>query len=364
MSRYTTQVKTICEEKYLYPAPETPTTDEEILMFPNIYVIGNYWKLKRSPGAKAIPYILNNVWNKIFDEHPGIDLYNPGHYPELCKKILLHYYMREICCETVGLWELWMQTRMREILPYYNKLYESIDFKFNPLYDVNVTKEHTRSETGNTTSHGSKNTTEDTTLRNTEDEVGRTLTNNHTTESNAGNQRGTSHENSTDTTNKTTDSNKTTDAEYNQDTMDRYADTPQGKVTSPIFDKYLTNARNIDQTGSSTTTEVGNVEENGTDELERSGETTSTLQEDKEKTENGQEDRTNNKTGNKIGHNVGLLSSELFNENLFNQTFNETIVGKHSGASYSKMIEEYRKILINVDLKAINEFKDLFFLLW
>jgi hypothetical protein len=36
-------------------------------------------------------------------------IYDSQHKPELERKILKHYYTREIGAETVGLWKLWLQ---------------------------------------------------------------------------------------------------------------------------------------------------------------------------------------------------------------------------------------------------------------
>ena len=40
-------------------------------------------------------------------------------------KILRHYYTREIGFETVGLWKHYLKTKLNEIMPKYNKLYEA-----------------------------------------------------------------------------------------------------------------------------------------------------------------------------------------------------------------------------------------------
>ena len=52
------------------------------------------------------------------------------------KKILKHYYTREIGAETYGLWKLWLDARLNEIMPYYNQLYKSELIEFNPLENV------------------------------------------------------------------------------------------------------------------------------------------------------------------------------------------------------------------------------------
>ncbi len=74
----------------------------------------------------------------------------------LCKKILRHYYTREICCETVGRWKLFLSDKMKNIMPYYNQLYQSELLKIDPLVSVNrsVSHEGSGSETKTTNRNG------------------------------------------------------------------------------------------------------------------------------------------------------------------------------------------------------------------
>lgn len=119
MSKYTTQVRFICE-----------TTA----------------KLTESSGFNDIEDILNKSWNKIFSDFP---IFDEQYRAELCKKILRHYYTREICCETVGRWKLFLNDKMKNIMPYYNQLYQSELLKIQPLVSVekSVTHEGSGSET-------------------------------------------------------------------------------------------------------------------------------------------------------------------------------------------------------------------------
>ena len=40
------------------------------------------------------------------------------------------------------------------------------------------------------------------------------------------------------------------------------------------------------------------------------------------------------------------------------------VKGKRGGITYSKMLEEYRKTFLNIDMQVINELKDLFMNIW
>lgn len=130
MSKYTTEVRFICE---------------------------TCAKLTESSGFNNIEDILDKSWNKIFSDFPIFD----EHYrAELCKKILRHYYTREICCETVGRWKLFLSDKMKNIMPYYNQLYQSELLKIQPLVSVDrsVTHNGTGSETKTTRRNGTNTT--------------------------------------------------------------------------------------------------------------------------------------------------------------------------------------------------------------
>lgn len=127
MSKYTTQVRFICE---------------------------TCAKLTVSGGFIDIESVLDKSWDKIFSDFP---IFDENYRAELCKKILRHYYTREICCETVGRWKLFLSDKMKNIMPYYNQLYQSELLKIQPLVSVDrsVTHEGSGNETKTTNRNGS-----------------------------------------------------------------------------------------------------------------------------------------------------------------------------------------------------------------
>lgn len=130
MSKYTTQVRFICETSA---------------------------NLTESTGFNDIEDILDKSWNKIFSDFP---IFDEKYRPELCKKILRHYYTREICCETLGRWKLFLSDKMKNIMPYYNQLYQSELLKIQPLVSVDrsITHEGSGSETKTTNRNGTNST--------------------------------------------------------------------------------------------------------------------------------------------------------------------------------------------------------------
>lgn len=172
MSKYTTQVRFICETAA---------------------------GLDESTGFSNVDQVLDGSWASIFTS--DVKFFEESYRKELCKKILKHYYLREIGCETIGIWKLWMNTKLEEIMPYYNQVYESTLWEFEPLEDVNVTTTHQRDTAGNKNDKNQRDT----------------------------NVTGTG----------------SADGSSNGDEWNKFSDTPQGSVANVDNSTYLTDARNI-----------------------------------------------------------------------------------------------------------------------
>lgn len=203
LSNYTTEIRFICESLAGYDI---------------------------SQGYSKVDDIIKLAYPKIFDF--DFPIFDEDYKETLCCKILRHYYTREICEEAYGLWKLRLETKMNEIMPYYNQLYLSEKLVFDPMKDTETTTEH----------HGT----------NSGESVHRNL----------------------------------------------YSDTPQGSLEGVETETYLTTASKDLSEGS------------------------------------GKDDYTTK------------------------------FSGKTSRTSYSKMLEEYRKTFLNIDLQVIDELKSLFFGLW
>ena len=105
MSKYTTELRFICE---------------------------TYAGKTESSGYNSIAEIIEKARPKVFDF--SFPMFDESYRPVLETKILKRYYTREISEETVGLWKLRLDTKLNEIMPYFNKLYKSELIQFNPLY--------------------------------------------------------------------------------------------------------------------------------------------------------------------------------------------------------------------------------------
>lgn len=127
MSKYTTEVRFICE---------------------------NSAGLSESEVAANVDSILDKCWNKVFNF--DFPIFDENYRQVLCRKILKHYYTREIAHETVGRWKLALNAKLNEIMPYYNQLYKSELLEFNPFYDVDLTRSREGSGTSNRTSQNTE----------------------------------------------------------------------------------------------------------------------------------------------------------------------------------------------------------------
>lgn len=115
MSKFTTEVRYICE---------------------------TYAGLDESVGFDDVDEVINRSYKKVFNF--DFPIFDEAYRAVLEKKILRHYYTREIGDETVGLWKLRLCNKLNEIMPYYNQLYKSQLLEFNPFYDVDYTRDYLR----------------------------------------------------------------------------------------------------------------------------------------------------------------------------------------------------------------------------
>ena len=303
MSKYTTEVRYICEVAAGLAESADYTGVEDVI-------------------KKALPVVFDFSF-PIFDE---------SYRSVLETKILKHFYTREIGLETVGLWKLKLNTKLNEIMPYFNQLYSSQLYAFNPFYDVDLTRKHRIDGSGKRDTDTTSNT--ETEHRITVDETGNTTTDN--TGSSTG-------EGTSENTEVRTGTNNQTD-----DFVEKYSDTPQGAITDLRGDKYLTNAtiRNDDR------------KQNTSDNVKNDGKTSSDVS-TKDNTE-VEETRNTNTSGNNSSTTNGNVSATLTNT----EDYLETVQGKNGGTSYSKLLMEYRETFLNIDMMVIDQLEDLFMQLW
>lgn len=280
MSKFTTEVRHICET---YSGDPTLSPEEQIDI--------------------AKDEIFNDSWNAETEEHKE----------ELERKILRHYYMREIGAETVPLWKFQLNTKLAEIMPKYNimfnalndvkgKLFETVDFWEESEGTADGTSESTSNGTSHATTHDSDTQTSKSTAEGSSE--------NHTTANSTG----------------------------QSEAWQKYNDTPQGAVTGLESDTYLTNA-------------TKNVADNsGTNKSDSNG----SSKDSTDNTTTGTSDTTSD------ANSTSKDSGKDHNEN----TNSRHVAGKNSGGDY---LDQYIKLMNNyndIDQMVIAELEPLFFGLW
>lgn len=317
MSKYTTEVRFICETAA---------------------------GLVESKGYSDIDNVLTTAAPIVFDF--DFPMWDESYRLVLEKKILKHYYTREICAETVGLWKLWLSDRMNMIMPYYNKLYETTVLEYNPLYNVGYRSDGRSNDNGSNYGESTFDGTNG--LNVTTNKNGSNYGERSGKEESSGDREDTG---SAKNANVSNGSRTESGVDWNL-----YSDTPQGGIdgVDDVTTKYLTTAQK--NTKNQTAGESGSnyVESDTQNKAEYSSDTE---REDKSASvfsENG------------VERHDRLMNETRKNANIATNTnqYVDNVVGKIGSNSYASLVTEFRNTLINIDEMIIEELSDLFFNLW
>ena len=315
MGKYTTEVRYICE---------------------------TYAGLDESVGYDSIDEVIDKSYLKIFnsDKIPMYKNETEAHRTGLLKKILLHYYTREIGYETVGLWKLKLNQKMIEIMPYYNQLYESAELEFDPFKNVDVTRTHEGEYNDDekvdnqrdTESHRGVHTTQESDT--TEDIILR-----HSKTTTEGNDV------------------RTNDIVTDGNSWVLFSDTPQGGldgINAAAGDLagngYLTNA-----TRTITTPDEQSVTQTHGDIVE-----TYNANGDRKDTTEGHAEVETQTTENA----TGKITDDNTKNNKGTDEYENKDIGKIGTETYQEMLIKYRETFLNIDLMVIRELEKLFMGLW
>lgn len=122
-NQYTISVRWIVES-YSQETPDI-TTDQKI--------------------AIALPKIFN------FD----FPIYDESYRSTFEDKLIRHFYFHEINITSIGRWKFMLREKLNLIMPVYNKMYEAVAIKYDPLIDTHMHETYTRNN--NLTSDSSTN---------------------------------------------------------------------------------------------------------------------------------------------------------------------------------------------------------------
>lgn len=313
MSKFTTEVRFICE---------------------------NAAGLTEQKGFNDVDTIITAAAPVIFNF--DFPIYDELYRLPLEKKILRHFYTREICAETVGLWKLWLCDKLNVIMPYYNQLYESALLHFNPFYDVDLSIERDVENDGTTVGSTTDSGAEQRTQSRTTTDVGSREDSNETDS----------------TTNRDGSSESSGDSTRTGTNWNLYSDTPQSGIANITGQHvaldtlanyvYLTNA-----------TEDLISEQNHFENQEEHQDDTTYHEEGTRSID------TTNTTNDSVTSGSNSARSGSSNIAVNNvESYIEHVTGKRGGHTYSGMLLEYRKTLLNIDEMVLEDLSDLFFGLW
>lgn len=277
MSKYTTQVRWIIEQA-TYENQDLPISQRVTL---------------------ACPIIFN------FDFPIWIEDYRTT----LEKKILMHYFNKEIGFETVGLWKFYLEERMNLIMPYYNELYKTTVKEYDWLTDTNAHETYV----GNKKLQ--ENAKFDANGNIKSDMTGKTQDNGNDTFSGTG--------------------SSTSDGKKNQNTKTLESDLPQANYANLDYGTKLTE-----------------------------GEQTETTHEQTNTTQQSTADRTNvtDTTQNANTDTTQQSTNDL--QSNTDDIYTRDRVGAFGSHSLTELLVQYRDSLINIDNMIIDELKDLFMMIY
>lgn len=355
MSKYTTEVRYICEH---YAG-----ADESVGYMDTREVI-----------SKARSHIFESDY-PIFDEE---------YRSVLETKILRHFYTREIAAESVGLWKMWLNTRLNEIMPYYNQRYESEFIRFNPLYDTDLATSRDDkfgSQRIDINSNDIINGGDDIVNTHSDKNVSNSGSDLYTQGGNIKNERR-GYDNEAYDDRDSADDDRTIENWKNSSTTDWHyqSDTPQSTIAQISDNNYATGftkdvhnqTNTVDSHGDLTAPSENYEKTHDKVEHNNHNDTRNTYNSDSTDIYNkadvtafGKETDTDFMEQQATTYGKTVHGDENKNRG-FNSTdeWLEHIVGKRNNKSYSQMLNEFRTTFLNIDMEIINELNDLFFNLW
>lgn len=268
-------------------------------------------------------YLIESGFDIGLKDYP---IFDENYREPLNRKIINHYYFREIGFETAELFKRYLNNTMNEIMPYYNQLFKSELLEFNPFYNVDktVTADKNNNSVSDFVGNISGKNTQTADTENTQTNNGKQQT------TTAATSTGESVGNST-----TTNRNKNVSSDTPQGFLsinsienETYASAAEMGNAESINNSKATsnNAENgiTDQTTADETKATGNSKSNATTETDTSNKTTS------------------NDFENYISH----------------------VIGKSEGETYSEMLMKFRETFLNIDMMIIDELKTCFMMIY
>lgn len=300
--------------------------------------------------------------------------YDENKRPEFEQHFIKHFYFREIGAETIDRFKVYLEDKMNVVFPYYNKLFEAAQVQYDLLNNYNLTEEFkterdTEGKSAGVSStvgqlHGvQESETQENKVVDTlaeSDTVGKDTekeTTNTTTEK-------TGHS-ETDGTN-----NATVEGSTSRNSKEKFLDTPQG-LTDLTNNNYLTNLKEIDESGSNsqetngTTHEETDTTENSESNTTRNLERNSTVNQDstgKETTNDKINGTVTDEQKTTQDNNTRMYSKgKEIEKHTLTRIGN---IGVQTGADMVRIHVELQKTLAKIERMFFDECEDLFMLVY
>ena len=290
MSKYTTELRFICE---------------------------TYNNLDTSVGLSNVNTVIDKALPKLFDF--DFPIFDENYRKQLELKIVRHFYLREIGFETVGVFKFYLENKLNEIMPYYNKIYDAY------LLDIDPLSNYRSKKTGNNNQLSDNKT--------------------NTTDNRDSKQTSINKSNSNDVRTddlRQIETHTSTDSFGNNDrsfVTNLHSDTPQGSLQNVENESYLSSAEKNNtihwQDTVTKTNHSDNINNAGT--VKNTSDSLAT---------NEMTDKTTNITNS---------SSNITTTNEYVE-----LVAGYSGTTAISLIKEYKTNLDNVDMLVIEELEELF----
>ena len=325
MSKYTTELRYPLEQRFKERNPDYEGTPE--------------------------PYdVCDEGRDKLFDFYYPI---NPDDKNRFEINFCLHYYTREIGSETLALFKLRLQSRLNELIPKYNQLWnqlaEMADINIYDDTDLRTIRDYgqTIDDTGSLTKKGTESLGH-----------GHVITKTGNTSHEFENFQDMTVTGKTGTDTATT--SHTGQENHDTHTIERVSDTPMGTIDnmqSVTNNMYLSGAKITDVTAPTTfdhrsdvnTTEYGSTTTNTRTPSGKEKEVYNNIAETHSGTDTTSFTNRVDETSN---------SREIGGQDV------ETVKGKRGGPSYAEEMLKARQLFINVDQMLIRELDKLFMQVW
>lgn len=342
-------------------------------------------------------------------------------------KILAHYYTWEIGYETQNMWMFAFNRKLGEIMPYYVELEKTMDMDFNPFHTVDMREEYQGQNNVTENRNGTEelnsilsNTTENNFLENSngtvrkgedgwdhskDDKSGKEITDgwqhvdtdSTNTLSHGKKEKITSKKITDDLSvnkyNSTNTHTKTGKEKTDNDNWNKYSATPQSKLSGIIDEKYLTDARKIEddttityntkdidkKTGHDDLKYDGNESINSTNSFsgrdvttvsnEENNSNKDTVTYDNHLEKNSSYDHNSSENSESDKHGTSNSSESSNSESSKNTSNQKNEIGENNyikttkGRNSNNIIDQvilYRENIINIELMIIKEMQDLF----